>query len=222
MFSTNVTIFHHLISQAGWNRCNLSIYLSPLLDFLDSLTWSLFMSLSTHRLVLLCVDAYCFIFWHLPGDVLAAPEAATDVFHFYCILSCIPIDCSLILTFTDNNSCWPGLGSLPRRDVNPCLNCRLYTVTQLIGCNTLLWYLPGDVLAAPASALCGWKGVNSPGKPSSLHACFHMYFMSLVYLEFYSHPWSTCLPTYLSSKICLLSQPLFASVGQASARILLP
>ena len=28
MFSTNVTIFHHLISQAGWNRCNLSIYLS--------------------------------------------------------------------------------------------------------------------------------------------------------------------------------------------------
>ena len=28
MFSTNVTIIHHLISQAGWNRCNLSIYLS--------------------------------------------------------------------------------------------------------------------------------------------------------------------------------------------------
>ena len=25
----------------------------------------------------------------------------------------------------------------------------------------MLWYLPGDVLAAPASALCGWKGVNS-------------------------------------------------------------
>ena len=29
-----------------------------------------------------------------------------------------------------------------------------YTMTH-----TLLWYLPGDVLAAPASALCGWKGV---------------------------------------------------------------
>ena len=28
MFSTNVTIYHHLISQAGWNRCTLSIYLS--------------------------------------------------------------------------------------------------------------------------------------------------------------------------------------------------
>ena len=28
MFSTNVTIYHHLISQAGWNRCNLSIYIS--------------------------------------------------------------------------------------------------------------------------------------------------------------------------------------------------
>ena len=24
----------------------------------------------------------------------------------------------------------------------------------------LLWDLPGDVLAAPASALCGWKGVT--------------------------------------------------------------
>ena len=30
-----------------------------------------------------------------------------------------------------------------------------YTMT-----NTLLWDLPGDVLAAPASALCGWNGVN--------------------------------------------------------------
>ena len=28
MFSTNVTIYHRLISQAGWNRCNLSIYIS--------------------------------------------------------------------------------------------------------------------------------------------------------------------------------------------------
>ena len=27
MLSTNVTIYHHLISQAGWNRCNISIYL---------------------------------------------------------------------------------------------------------------------------------------------------------------------------------------------------
>ena len=30
MYSTHVTIYHHLISQAGWNRCNLSIYLSIL------------------------------------------------------------------------------------------------------------------------------------------------------------------------------------------------
>ena len=28
----------------------------------------------THGLVLLCIDAYCFIFGDLPGDVLAAPE----------------------------------------------------------------------------------------------------------------------------------------------------
>ena len=30
MFRTNVTINHHLISQAGWNRCNLSIYPSSM------------------------------------------------------------------------------------------------------------------------------------------------------------------------------------------------
>ena len=28
LFSTQVTIYHHLISQAGWNRCNLSLSLS--------------------------------------------------------------------------------------------------------------------------------------------------------------------------------------------------
>ena len=27
--------------------------------------------------------------------------------------------------------------------------------------DTLLWDMPGDVLAAPASALCGWTGVIS-------------------------------------------------------------
>ena len=64
----------HLISQIGWNRCNLSIYLSW--GAWGSLTWSLFMSLLTHRLVLLRVDAYRFVFWDLPGDVLAAPEPA--------------------------------------------------------------------------------------------------------------------------------------------------
>ena len=34
------------------------------------------MSLLTLRLVFLCVDAYCFIFWDLLGDVLAAPASA--------------------------------------------------------------------------------------------------------------------------------------------------
>ena len=41
-----------------------------------SLSWTWFTSLLTHRLVLLCIDAHCFIFWDLPGDVLAAPESA--------------------------------------------------------------------------------------------------------------------------------------------------
>ena len=73
-------------SASGLDRCNLSLSL-PLfvsclnhcllvLARLDTLTWSLFMSLLTHRLVFLCVDAYCFIFWDVPGDVLAAPESA--------------------------------------------------------------------------------------------------------------------------------------------------
>ena len=41
-----------------------------------SLPWTLFTSLLIHRLVLLCIDAHCFILWDLPGDVLAAPESA--------------------------------------------------------------------------------------------------------------------------------------------------
>ena len=41
-----------------------------------SLTWSLFMSLLTHRVIFLCADAYHFISWDLPGDVLAAPASA--------------------------------------------------------------------------------------------------------------------------------------------------
>ena len=49
---------HHLISQAGWNRCNLSIYL--LLDF---------RVVSGH-----IRDSICFL--DLPGGVLAAPALA--------------------------------------------------------------------------------------------------------------------------------------------------
>ena len=35
-----------------------------------------------------------------------------DVFRYYCLLPCIPTGCSLPLTFTSFNSCWPGLGSV--------------------------------------------------------------------------------------------------------------
>ena len=52
----------------GWKGVNAR---SPSL-----LAWTLFTSLLTHRLVLHCVDAHCFIFWDLLRDVLAAPEAA--------------------------------------------------------------------------------------------------------------------------------------------------
>ena len=93
----------------------------------------------------------------------------------------------------------PVPSPLLRRDVSPCLNsvvlrCNLslslslYTVT-----GHLLWYLPENVLAAPASALCGWKGVHS-----SLSLSLLSLLVSLVYLEVQSRPWSTCLLTYLS------------------------
>ena len=53
-----------LLSLGGWTDvqyCNVQY---------DDLLWDFV------RLVSLCVDAYCFIFWDLPGDVLAAPELA--------------------------------------------------------------------------------------------------------------------------------------------------
>ena len=64
--------------------------------------------------------------------------------------------CSLTLTFTNSSCYWPGLDR--SLDVMYILVsvALFYTMT-----NAQLWDLPGDVLAAPASALCGWKGVNS-------------------------------------------------------------
>ena len=53
-----------------------------------------------------------------PAFSAAAGCSDQDVFHYNSILSYIPIDCSL----TAVSSCWPGLGSLLRRDVNPCRN----------------------------------------------------------------------------------------------------
>ena len=41
-FSTHVTIYHHLISQAGWNGCNLSICSFAILSFLSITTqWTI-------------------------------------------------------------------------------------------------------------------------------------------------------------------------------------
>ena len=54
MFSTNVTIFHHLISQAGWNRCNLSIYLSWFPWFLEYIQLSNYRS-NRDDFLLVCV-----------------------------------------------------------------------------------------------------------------------------------------------------------------------
>ena len=65
-----------------------------------SLPWTLFTSLLTHRLVLLCIDAHCFIFWALPGDVLAAPESALGLERCNTSLSLSP---SLITSNSTNH-----------------------------------------------------------------------------------------------------------------------
>ena len=67
-----------------------------------------------------------------------------------------PIDCSLTLTSTNFSGCWPGLGSVLRRDVCPCLCCVVLHNDQ----HSLLGSARGCPGSA-ASALCGWKGVNS-------------------------------------------------------------
>ena len=56
------------------------------------------MSLLAHRLVFLCVDAYCFLFWDLPGDVLAAPESATCAWIGVILLSLSVLHTSLSLS----------------------------------------------------------------------------------------------------------------------------
>ena len=66
MFSTNVTIYHHLISQAGWNRCYLSrMTLQPSPSDVRESHPTLTISSSLLRAL-----------WDLPGDVLAGPASA--------------------------------------------------------------------------------------------------------------------------------------------------
>ena len=63
------------------------------------------------------------------------------------------------------------------------------------------WDLPGDVLAAPESAL----GLDRchPSLSLSLSQSLLSLLLSLVYLEFQSQPWSKCLLGYLSlSLLC--------------------
>ena len=45
---------HRIPCQAGWNTCNLIVFYS--VRIIASLPWTLFTSLLTHRLVLLCID----------------------------------------------------------------------------------------------------------------------------------------------------------------------
>ena len=49
----------------------------------------------------------------------------------------------------------------PARGAVPCpgMHASPWLSIYLSLANTLLWDVPGNVLAAPASALCGWIGV---------------------------------------------------------------
>ena len=75
-FFWKITALLQSFSRGSPRHAGQGRFPRPLLLIIDPLTWFLFMSLLTHRLVLLCVDAYCLIFWDLPVDVLAAPESA--------------------------------------------------------------------------------------------------------------------------------------------------
>ena len=95
-------------SASGLDRCNLSLSLSSArlagieviylyvylsiqsFGIIASLIWSLFTSPLTRRLVLLCVDAYCIVFWDLPGDVLQHLLAG-EVLHAVNMIEFLPL-----------------------------------------------------------------------------------------------------------------------------------
>ena len=111
-------------------------------------------SLLTHRLVLLCIDTHCFVFWDLPGGVLAAPAPAlcgwTGVrLPFFSLLLSSAVICAL--------------DALSVQRVLLIWNVRcvyIWYTQQGKAAVSCFWDVPGDVLAAPASALCGWTGVT--------------------------------------------------------------
>ena len=79
-----------------------------------------------------------------------------------------PIDCCLSLAVVIVGSCWPGLRPVLSLDVCPCLSNTLSFFCSVLTVNdNLFWNLPGDVLAALASAqyrhICGWKRVRERG-----------------------------------------------------------
>ena len=114
-----------------------------------SLPCTLFPSLLTHRLVLLCIDAHCFIFWDLPGDVLAAPESALGLDRCYTSLSLSL--CSLCF-------CYYYFFFFPLPICSLCL-CFCSAPPRLLGSSTGRW--TPDWVVEPR----GWKTVEKRGEP---------------------------------------------------------
>ena len=126
--------------------------------FIDAFSWSLFMSLWTHGLVNLCVDAYCFIFWDLPGNVLAAPASALCGWIGGTLLS-LTLSPSLSLS----SSPWCpriALVSANASQGHVCDHVSFVMFFTVTACDS--WDVPGDVLVAPepASWLAGWNRCN--------------------------------------------------------------
>ena len=98
-----------------------------------------------------------------PLRLLLLPRLASPVTLLSLSLS-LSLSRDVISILCGHLGCWPGLDR--SLDVMSILVfvALFYTMTD-----TLFWDLPGHVLAAPASALCGWKGVNSLSLSLSLH-----------------------------------------------------
>ena len=149
---------YRLIGQAGWNRCNLSIYLSTY--YFSTLLFLSFLSFYNpvdntnvtiyNHLISQAGWNRCnlSIFSALPCPALlhSTPLHSTP-------LHSTPLHCT-------------ALHSTPLHSTPLCLSALFLTIyflvpvsSGVVGDSICFQDLPGDIQAHPASALCGWKDV---------------------------------------------------------------